>query len=126
MFAMLEDRKRPSSEREKEGNRTAEGVRLPDGGGDGGVCRGGFLVLVVCRFGVGEDDEGVCRGGALKKGEWFDGAADEDVVVAGSRVEWRDCDSLKWALLHSGGGGLRFWKREEDDARRWWSGELRP
>ncbi|KOM56238.1 hypothetical protein LR48_Vigan10g213000 [Vigna angularis] len=82
----------------------AEGVRLPNGGGDGGVCRGKFLVLVVYRFGVGEDDEG-------------------------SRVEWRDCyggNSLKWALLRSDGCDLRFRKREEDDARRWWSRELRP
>ncbi|KOM38355.1 hypothetical protein LR48_Vigan03g173700 [Vigna angularis] len=74
-------RKRPSSEREEEGNRTAEGVRLPNGGSTGvdrfarGICDLSswscrFLVLVVCRFEVGEDAGGVCRGDGLKKGEW--------------------------------------------------------
>lgn len=47
-------------------------------------CR--FLVLVVYRF---------------------DCVVDEDVVVAGSRVGWRDSydgNSLKWALQHDNGG----------------------
>ncbi|KOM45368.1 hypothetical protein LR48_Vigan06g067400 [Vigna angularis] len=65
----LEGRKRPNSEGKEEVNRTTEGVRLPNGRGDGDVC----------------------RGGVLKKGEWFDGVADGDVVVAGSRIEWCDC-----------------------------------
>ncbi|KOM35940.1 hypothetical protein LR48_Vigan02g209000 [Vigna angularis] len=81
-------------------------------------------------FGVDEDDGSIgARGGRLVICCRFDGVADGDVVVAGSRVEWNDSygdDDLKWALLRSGGGGLRFWKREEDDERRWWSGELRP
>ncbi|KOM37860.1 hypothetical protein LR48_Vigan03g124200 [Vigna angularis] len=70
-------------------------------------------------FGVGEDDGGVgARGGRLVICYRFDGVADGDVVVAGSCIEWNDSygnDGLKWALLRSGGGGLRFWKHEEDD-----------